>query len=849
MSFQLTLAARYLTGRKLRTTLTTLAVIFGVLVIFGMNIVLPTMIEALQVNTLAASGQVDVTITQIAGDSFSENILDKIKGLEGIRAISPSLNRTVNLTKNYFDQDKNIPDRITALALVGIDPYLANSVRSYPLQSGRFLEEDDNKAVVISQSLADALLLEIGDFLTIPTLNGTVSLEIVGILFPKTEPGNEELLVPLSQAQSMLDQKDKINALDISLVSIEEGERQKVIGEIQSALGDNYIAGVLSSGEEIIGAMQIGRVILSMFGVLALFMGAFIIFNTFRTIVVERRHDIGTLRALGASRKTIRGIFLFEGLLQGVIGTGLGLIFGYLMGVGVIKIAEEPLSQFINIQMGAPVVSPSLVLVSILLGVGVTVLAGIIPAIKASRLTPMEALRPSSHEVEFARLTTPGFITGVFMLAVALAALLTKNSSALGIGSVLFLIGMVLIAPALVRPFAIFFGKFLSILYTRKGIGNLAQGNLTRQPSRAAITASATMLGLAIIVAAGAMVSSVSITLNKVIHESLGSDYLFIPPSVALWSSNIGSNESLASELALLDGVEVVSTLRAANTVIDGQAVSILGINPETYPIISNLEFVNGDESAYAELANGRNLILNSITKKQLGLNVGDRITLITPNGEEEYNVVAIGTDILNAKVITVYMSQENLAADFDKNEDVFIQLDLEKGSDAQKMDAEIKKIAQDYPQYSVISGKEYADSLATQLNTAFSGMYFLLAALALPSLIAMLNTLAISVLERTREIGMLRAVGATRKQIKTMIVGEALLLAAIGATFGIAGGLYLGYILVDAISLLLPVSYIFPMAGILAAILIALVFGLLAAFIPARQASRLDVVKALRYE
>ena len=849
MNFQLTLAARYLTGRKLRTLLTTLAVVFGVLVIFGMNIVLPTMIESLQVNTLAASGQVDVTITQIAGDSFSENLINKVSSIDGIRAISPSLNRTINLTENYFDQDAETPDRISALALVGINPYEAKSVRSYPLQFGRFLEEGDEKIAVISQSLAEAISVETGDFLTLPTLNGTESLEIVGILFPKTEPGNEEILVPLSQAQKMLDQEGKINAFDLSLTSIEEKERQKVINEIQTVLGENYEAGVLSSGEEVFGALEMGQVILSMFGVLALFMGAFIIFNTFRTIVVERRHDIGMLRALGASRKTISGVFLSEGLLQGIVGTGLGLVFGYLMGVVVIRVAEGPMNQFVNIQMGAPVVSPLLVIVSILLGVGVTVLAGVIPAVQASKLTPIEALRPSSHEVEFKRLTTPGFFAGVFMIAAAMLALFSENSALLGIGAVIFLVGLVLIAPALVRPFALFFGKILAVIYSRRGIGDLAQGNLTRQPSRAAITASATMLGLAIIVAAGSMVSSISITLNDVIRESLGSDYLFIPPSIALWNNNVGSNEGLAKELSDLEGVEAVSTLRSVNSAVDGQVISVLGINPQTYPKVSSLEFVSGDDSAYEKLASGRYLIVNSIAMAQFGFKVGDEISLTTPNGKESYQIVAVGSDMLSAKVNTAYMSQDNLARDFDKKEDVFIQLNLEKGADAEKLDSEIKSIAQDYPQYSVISGKEYADSLATQLNTAFSGMYFLLAALALPSLIAMLNTLAISVLERTREIGMLRAVGATRKQVKTMIVIEALLLAAIGATFGITGGLYLGYILVDAISAILPVSYIFPMLGILAAIVIALVFGLLAALIPSRQASRLDVVKALRYE
>jgi putative ABC transport system permease protein len=166
-----------------------------------------------------------------------------------------------------------------------------------------------------------------------------------------------------------------------------------------------------------------------------------------------------------------------------------------------------------------------------------------------------------------------------------------------------------------------------------------------------------------------------------------------------------------------------------------------------------------------------------------------------------------------------------------------------------EQVDAQVREVAADYPQYTVVAGKSYIDQMLQLLNVVFIGMYFLLAFLAFPSLIAMINTLAISVIERTREIGMLRAVGATRKQVRRMVVAEALLLAAVGTAFGIASGMYLGYVLVDALSTMFPMEYMFPLGGIIGGIAIGLVFGALAAIIPARQAAKLQVVEALRYE
>jgi len=329
MNLQLTLAWRYLNGRKLRTFLTTLAVIFGVLIIFGMNIILPTMLASFQANMMAATGTVDATITHQTGGGFSPDVANGLGDIDGVRAVALSLNRTVNLPADFVDGDPAIPDRISVVSLIGIDPESAQFLRVYLVQgSGRFLDPTDTTATVISQSLADAYRVQLGNTIALPSVSGVMDLTVVGILPTRTTPGNEEVLVTLPQAQEMTGQADQINTIDIALETMDEAERAAILAKIEEAVGENYTIGSLEPGSEMFASLKMGQIAMNMFGVLALFMGGFIIFNTFRTVVAERRRDIGMLRAIGARRHTITAVILIEGLLQGVIGSGIGLVLG-----------------------------------------------------------------------------------------------------------------------------------------------------------------------------------------------------------------------------------------------------------------------------------------------------------------------------------------------------------------------------------------------------------------------------------------------------------------------------------------------------------------------------------------
>lgn len=856
MNLQLTLAARYLWGRKLRTFLTTLAIVIGVMVIFGMGIYLPSFMDAFEKSLLSASGQTDVMITHKTGEAFSVSMLNKVKAINGVAVASGSLERIINLPPNFYGKGSTV----TALALVGIDPAVAPALREYRITQGRFLQPGDGNAAVISERLADAVGLKLNDTLKVPTPEGVVRLTVVGLMPGHALVGNEQVLIPLAQAQKLFDMPRRINVIEANLVTKDQAESQTIVNAIKAELGNTYTLGGLTSGSEFLSAMQMAQVVFNMFGFLTLAMGGFIIFNTFRTIVAERRRDIGMLRALGANRATIISFVLTEGLVQGIVGTAIGIGLGYLMGQVITIGTSSVVKQIMNIGLTA-VVEPSLLIISAVLGIGVTLFAGLLPALSASRVTPLEALRPSLGET-VQRINRIGAIVGAVMIAGAVAGLLSGYFPLVALGGLMFLVGLALVAPALVRPIANLFGAMLALIFAREGTGDLAQGNLTRQPSRAAITASATMLGLAIVVGAGGMIFSLTGTVMDLFNRSLGSDYLLLPPSVAVWKGNVGASETLKARINAIPGIGAVSSLRYAQSSIEtaalktgtGEAtISVLGIDPVAFPKISAMDFQQGNaEEAFGALAaNERNVIVNGVLATTAGLHVGDLVPLATPSGEQLYRIVAIGGEVLSMKINTAYISQANMKADFNKSEDIFYQINLAPGADAAAVQQRLEQLVQDYPQFRLVAGREYTAEFSAQYDALFAGFYVLLGILAFPSLIAILNTLAIGVIERTREIGMLRAIGATRRQVWRTIVAEALLLAALGTAFGILAGLYLSYVFVEGLTStgIFKMAYTFPLAGVLAAAAVGLIFGVLAALVPARQAANLQVIQALRYE
>ncbi|MCI0521215.1 MAG: FtsX-like permease family protein, partial [Chloroflexi bacterium] len=462
-----------------------------------------------------------------------------------------------------------------------------------------------------------------------------------------------------------------------------------------------------------------------------------------------------------------------------------------------------------------------------------------------------EALRPAVGGTSLKRMVGWPFWSGLALIALAGLALLQGGLGLVSLGSLFFVAGLLMISPALVHPIARLFSLVIAALFARDGAARLAESNLTRQPGRAAITASTTMISLAILVMAASIISSIQLSFATMLRESLKSEYLLLPPSVTAWGVITGAAPGLKDELKAIPGVAVVSTLRFASTQISEIPVGLLGIEPRAYAETSGLTFSQGDPaSAFREVEGGRGVIVNGILATRAGVKIGDEVTALTASGEVSYTVVGVASDYLNAKTNTGYISQANIAADFGRTEDVFFQINLHPEADRTAVEAAMRAAIRPYPQFKLIAGKEYLEQNLALFNAMFFGMFALVLFLAIPSLIAMVNTLAIGVIERRREIGILRAVGATRRQVGRVILIEALILSAIGASFGILAGLYLGYSAVRAVSAAgMTLDYVFPASGLALSIASGLLFGALAAILPARQAAGMQIVAALRYE
>jgi len=845
MSLSFKLALRYLRSRMQRTILTTLAVVFGILILFGMNGILKPMMDAFRQNIMTSSGHVDLSIMRVDGNGFDESAMELVNANEGVQQATGILRRNVLLPVSLGGAT-NAVTGVSTLTVTGLDVTTALGVSAYSTDSGEFLSAGQSGQIVISRSVADKMDLGVGDTIVLPSSQGTQSFEVVGVLTAISALGSDEVYLNLAEAQALLHMPGQINMIEILYTSGADaaGTQQAIL----TALGPNFQAGESDVSTDLLAALEMGNVALSIFGVMALAMSAFIIFNTFRTVVAERRRDLGMLRAVGASRRTVLGIFLFESLIQGAIGTALGMLLGWLFALGVMQIAAGVMQNFMRLTMQGPSFPAWTYFLSIGMGVGVTVASAVIPAFQAARITPMEALRPQSAAA-YEKVARRSAVIGAVLIPLSMVSLLTSNFGILGASTLTFLLGLVLVAPAVVQPVGRVFGKLLGFLFAREGV--VAQGNLLRQPNRAAITATVMMFCVAVIIALGNLLTSVRNGFTGYIETSLGADLLVMPSSMVLSGGNLGAGPELADALRNMDGIDEVTTLRLATSETLGTGLQLIGIDPATYGDIAGLEFSQGTaEEAFAALGQGRALIVNGIFASQHNLHVGDTLTMATAQGEQAYQVVGVGMDYLNAKLATAYISQANLAEDFLQTTDILLEADITPGADREAVRGAAADIVAAYPAFSLLDSESFRNSQMQMMEKMMAMLYLMMLFLSIPGLIAMINTLAINVMERRHEFGVMRAVGATKNQVSRMVLAESLLLASLGTLLGLAAGIWLGYVLVGAINMGgFVMTYYFPTSELLLGLVMGVIFGVVSATSPARLAARTEIITALRYE
>lgn len=846
MNIQLTLAWRYLWGRRLRAALTALAIIFGVMIMFGMQGVIPAVRASFDANLAVSAHGVDLVLAREDGGLFPQRLAEDVGATPGVALVMPVLERPLRLPASMaLPTAAGRP--VAALIVNGVDPATAAAAIPIAPVEGRWFGPGEPRAALVRRSLAEQAGLGLGDSLRLPSADGVLELTIVGVLPERPVFGDEELYVPLATAQALFNQPGQISALTAQFAEGQDGAALRAA--ILAALGPGYSAGAVEAGgAEWDTALQIGETAFLIFGGLALAMGGFIILNTFRTGVAERRRDIGLLRAVGASRRTVITTVVLESLLLGAAGTLLGLLAGYALVSGLVLAIGPTWARYFGAPLGRPSFGPAAWLLSVGLGLGVPVLSALAPALAAGRLPPLEALRPADEAAARAA-GRWRLIGGLALLALALLGLLSGDARAGVLGALLSLAGLIVLGPLLVLPLARHGGRLLALAFPREG--PIAQGNLLRNPGRAAVTASAMLISLAILVALGGLSTTFTRGLLGYLEQSMRADYMLVPEAVVLGQGNVGAGPELAARLRATPGIAAVTTLRQTSGRLGGADAQLIGIDPATYPELAGLIFTAGEPApAYARLAAGGAVIVNGVLAAQAGLAPGDTVTLETPGGPRSFELVGVGLDYLNSRVATAYLSQADLEAALGPQSDALLMANRDPQAPVAELEAALLELARDYPAFSVVSFAQWREEQLAGNQARTNILYVLMAALAVPSLIALGNTLGINVLERTRELGVLRAIGATRGQVQRIIIAESLLLAAMGVIGGALAGVGLGYALVGAINrggLTFP--YTFPVVGLAVACAAGLGFGVLAAILPARRAARLDIVAALRWE
>ena len=849
---ELPLAISYLKGRPIRTIMTILSIVIGVMMMFGLNGMAPAIKDLFISSTQSmALSNVDLYITRRDGGFFRQEYEDNVGAVKGVEATASMIARAVAVPPDHYTTADG--RAISTIQVYGVDTSSTDDAFNIVtaggrrLAAGRLLQAGDVQVVLISELFAQGLGIGLGEIVKLPGAGGWLNFEVVGLLDdPGLMLGSQQVFMPIPAAQDLLNTPNRIN---IIMGRYAEGSDARAIDTaVGSIFGRGYELSPLEGGADIWAAlMEYMNVIFTMFGLLALAMAGLIMFNTFRTSVVERRRDIGMLRAVGAKRRIVMRTILYEGLILAVAGTVLGMLLGFGFAYG----AKAGLASMMEGLMGRPLGEPRFTLltyaVAIAFGVGVPLVSILLPARAASDITPLEAMRPTTISQE-AALKRSRLIIGFVSLVLGLAGLLSGVFQLMALGMIIFLLALGLLGPMLISPITATFSRVLNLVFGQEG--GIAASNIARQPRRAAITASSLMVALAILIGLGGMLASVYGGALRFLDASLRSDYIMIS-SLIVTNDTLGAGPDLAETVKRVRGVEELTTMRQIDIMdADGIGIRLIGIDPLNYARIAGLSFVEGDESAYERVQNGNAVIINGRFASQFGVGIGDMITLEGDRGPLNVEVAAIGLDYLNMKLPSVYMEQTSLTREYGVRNDVFLLVNSEPGADLEQLEEDLQAATRAYPGFGIISREQLRTSQEQVTRSGTIGMNIMLSLLAAPALLGLANALGINVIERTREIGMLRAVGAKRRQIRRMIIAESLLLSLMGIALGVISGIMLSFVMTGVLEFAgLTIPYSFPGVGVLTAIAAGLICGILAALIPARRASDLQIVVALAYE
>jgi putative ABC transport system permease protein len=845
-------ALKGLLGRKTRAILTALAIVLGVAMISGSFVLTDTLgktFDGIYSESYEASDAVisseeatNTGDTTREAPAFAAEVLSKVESLPGVRLAQGSIEDEARLV----DESGNPVGK--GGTAVGVDPSADQSLNPLQLVAGEWPRGEGQ--VAIDKGTAEKQHFELGETVGAYADGPLHRYRVSGIVrFGSVDSigGATITVFDLATAQRLFDEQGK---LDLIRVQATEGVSDtELLGQIRPLLSattqvKSAAAQASSDSKDTQAGMRVIKYFLLGFGGIALFVGSFVIANTLAITVAQRMRELATLRTLGASRRQVLGSVVLESVVVGIVGSIFGLFLGLAIAVGLKQILA---AIGVELPSGGIVFAPRTIVVSVAVGTLIALLASLRPALRATRIEPIAAVREGAviPRSRFARYALPTSATvvaaavGLFSYGVFADGLEIKaRLLALVAGVLLLFVGVAMVASRVVRPLAFLLGA----PGARVGgtAGRLARRNAVRNPARTASTAAAVMIGLALITFVAMIGQSFRSSFTSSVDELFVADY-------SLTAGDNPLTNKAAQAAAHAPRVEVVSEIRAATATLAGKSIDVNGVDGNLTKVLG-MKWSAGSSDVPAQLGRDGAFIKDRYADDHM-LGVGSPLIVTTPTGKTlRLKVEGIFDEPKGGSPFgDVAISKATFDDSFARHDNEFTLLNV-RGGPTDENTARLKQALGAFPDAEVETRDEFKDGQLSELKTMLNILYLLLGLSVVVSMFGVINTLVLSVFERTREIGMLRAVGMTRRQVRRMVRHESIVTALIGAALGIGVGIFLAGLTTLALSDY-GVVFAIPYKSLAAFVIVAILAGMLAAILPARRASRLNVLRALQYE